>query len=96
MRARPNTLTYRSEKFIKRNKLLVIAASFVLIALIAGMITTIWQARVAARERDQAQQAQAKSAQLNSFLQNILLAASPEEKGKDAKVIDVLADAVEK
>ncbi len=93
--ARPNTFRYRTEKFIQRNRVGVFAASLVLIAVLAGLITTGWQSRVAAHERDQAQQAQAKAEQINSFLQSILSAASPEEKGKDAKVIEVLNDAVQ-
>ncbi len=94
--ARPNTFKYRTSKFIKRNKVGVIAASLVLIAVLSGLIATVWQARVAAHERDLAQQAQAQAEQLNSFLQSILSAASPEEKGKDAKVVEVLNDAVQK
>lgn len=94
--ARPNTFRYRTEKFVQRNKVGVLATALVTIAVLAGLVTTVWQSRVAARERDQAQQAQAKAEQINSFLQNILSAASPEEKGKDAKVIEVLNDSVQK
>jgi serine/threonine-protein kinase len=94
--ARKDTFAYRAEKFIQRNRVGVIAASLVLIAVLVGLITTTWQARVAARERDQARQAQAKAEQLNSFLQTILSSASPEEKGRDAKVIEVLNDATQR
>jgi tetratricopeptide (TPR) repeat protein len=60
------------------------------------LTASIWQGRVAARERDQARQEQAKADQLNEFLQSILSAAAPEEKGKDAKVIEVLNDAAQR
>ncbi|MEP6947097.1 MAG: serine/threonine-protein kinase [Acidobacteriota bacterium] len=94
--ARPNTFNYRTGKFISRHSIVVAAASFVLLAVLGGLAATLWQARIAARERDQALQEQARSEQINGFLQSILSAASPDEKGKDAKVVDVLDDAVQK
>jgi serine/threonine-protein kinase len=71
----------------------VAAAALIALAIMAGLVGTVWQARAAARERDQARREQAKAEQLNRFLQGILSAASPEEKGRDAKVIEVLNDA---
>ena len=94
--ARKDTLGYRAAKFIARNKIGVAAAALVLLAIIAGMTVTIWEARVAAKERDQARLKSEQAEQLNKFLQSILSAASPEEKGKDATVIQVLDDAAER
>lgn len=91
--ARPQTVRYRATKFVKRNRVVVTAGALVLISLIAGLVTSVWQARAAARERDQARQEQIKAEQLNTFLQEILSSASPEEKGKDAKVLEILNDA---
>ncbi|MEO6393456.1 MAG: protein kinase, partial [Pyrinomonadaceae bacterium] len=93
--ARPSTFRYRAEKFVLRNRVAVATASLVVLAVLAGLVATVWQSRVAARERDQARLAQARAEQLNTFLQSILSAASPEEKGKDAKVIEVLNDAAQ-
>lgn len=53
--ARPNTLSYRAGKFIRRNKLAVTAASLILLTLIAGIIGTTWQAAVARSERARAE-----------------------------------------
>jgi tetratricopeptide (TPR) repeat protein len=91
--ARKDTLAYRASKFIGRNKVAVAAAALITIAIIAGLTVAIWQARVAANERDQARREKAKAEELNKFLQSILSAASPEERGKDATVIEVLDDA---
>ncbi|MBV9926825.1 MAG: serine/threonine protein kinase [Acidobacteria bacterium] len=91
--ARKDTFSYRASKFVARNKAGVAAAAAVFVALVAGLAATAWQARVASRERDQARQEQAKAEQLNQFLQSILSAASPEERGKDATVVEVLNDA---
>jgi eukaryotic-like serine/threonine-protein kinase len=94
--ARKDTLGYRTSKFITRNRLALTAAAIVLIAIAGGAILSLWQARVAARQRNQARQAQAKAEELNRFLKGILSSAAPEEKGKDAKVSDVLDDAAQR
>ncbi|MBK7707376.1 MAG: serine/threonine protein kinase [Acidobacteria bacterium] len=45
--ARPNTLTYRAGKFVRRNLAAVIAAAAIAVSIIAGISATLWQARVA-------------------------------------------------
>lgn len=54
--ARPNTFWYRSSKFFSRNKTASIVGILLIISLILGIITTAWQAVIAGRERDLAQQ----------------------------------------
>jgi serine/threonine protein kinase len=53
--ARPNTFFYRAEKFFKRNRVSVAAAVLILLAVITGIIATLWQARVAQAERAKAE-----------------------------------------
>jgi eukaryotic-like serine/threonine-protein kinase len=53
--ARSDTFSYRAGKFMQRHKAGVAAAALILLSLIAGLITTVWQAR-----RAQAQQAKAE------------------------------------
>ena len=53
--ARPNTLTYRAGKFLKRNTLAVVAGSMILLSLITGLAFALWQANVARQERDRAE-----------------------------------------
>lgn len=53
--ARPNTFSYRAEKFIARNKASVIAAILITLAIIGGIIATLWQAKVAQTERVKAE-----------------------------------------
>jgi len=53
--ARPDTFTYRAEKFIRRNSFSVVAASLILVVIVAGTIATLWQARVAQAERAKAE-----------------------------------------
>jgi non-specific serine/threonine protein kinase/serine/threonine-protein kinase len=49
--ARPDTIRYRAGKFIRRHRAPVAALTLAAASLIAGIITTSWQARVANRER---------------------------------------------
>ena len=69
--ARPDSLAYRSAKFIRRNRPAVAAGLLLAFALAAGVVGTVTQARRAERERDNALQqlAYAKSStELISFL----------------------------
>jgi eukaryotic-like serine/threonine-protein kinase len=91
--ARPNTFSYRAEKFIRRNLAASVIGGLLILSLIAGLGFSIWQARIAARERDRAIAEQNKAESVNRFMSDILQAASPDQMGKDAKILDVLADA---
>ncbi len=53
--ARPATWSYRTAKFVRRNRLAVAAAALALIALVSGLASTAWQAAAARRERDVAE-----------------------------------------
>ena len=47
--ARRNTTAYVARKFLQRHKLAVAAAALVLLTLAAGLASTLWESRVAAR-----------------------------------------------
>jgi eukaryotic-like serine/threonine-protein kinase len=49
--ARPHTFSYKATKFIKRNRLAVIAASLIFLSLCVGITVAVWQAHVAQVER---------------------------------------------
>lgn len=68
--ARPNTLKYRSSKFIGRHKFGVLAASLVFLSLVGGIVVSVYQARRAEREKT-------KSDVVSTFLQNLLGASNP-------------------
>ncbi len=54
VRARSDTFAYRTRKFLGRNKTGVATSALVLLALLAGIIATSWQARIAKSERAKA------------------------------------------
>ena len=52
--ARADSLAYRASKFVRRHRLAVGAASAIVLALLAGVIGTMWQAAEARNQRDRA------------------------------------------
>ena len=67
--ARHDTLGYRTSKFVRRHRGAVTAAAAVFLALVAGIVGTTWQARVARAERAKAEQRFADTRALaNAFL----------------------------
>jgi serine/threonine protein kinase/tetratricopeptide (TPR) repeat protein len=53
--ARKDTFAYRTQKFVRRHRAGVMAASLILLALVGGAVATLWQARVARAERARAE-----------------------------------------
>lgn len=96
--ARPDSFSYRTSTFLRRNRLPVAAGVAVFLALVAGVIGTGWQAREASRGQAAAEAALATSDTVGRFLRSILLAADPREGGKDITMrgaIDRAADRIE-
>ncbi len=91
--ARKDTVGYRASKFVARNKIAVAAAALILLAVVGGLIASLWEAQKARRERDVAQLERLKAQQISRFLQDMLGAAAPHKQGVDAKVADVLSEA---
>jgi non-specific serine/threonine protein kinase/serine/threonine-protein kinase len=50
--ARQPTFAYRASKFIRRNKVAVLAALLLLLSLVGGILATSWQARAAKRHEE--------------------------------------------
>lgn len=69
VRARADTVGYRTGKFIRRHKLGMAAALLVTLTLLIGIVATVWQARVARAERARAERRFNEVRQLaNSFV----------------------------
>ena len=92
--ARPDTLAYRARKFVRRNRLVVALSAAAVLALTAGLIGTVTQARRATRqaalarrearrataERDFALQQLMRSRDMNEFTAYLLGEAVPAGK----------------
>ena len=99
--ARPPSRGYRLKKFVKRNKIQVIAASLVFLTLVGGIVGTSLgmasarraqkaeakQRGIADDQRDKALAAEAKTQAINDFLTNDLLTqAEPANNAVEDKV----------
>ncbi|MEP7340374.1 MAG: tetratricopeptide repeat protein [Acidobacteriota bacterium] len=95
--AREDTLGYRAEKFVKRNKAAVAAAA-VFVVLLAGFAVTMWVQSVrVARERDRAERERDKAARVSSFLVDLFKVNDPSEsKGNAVTAREILDKGAEK
>lgn len=101
--ARGYSLRYRSSTFVRRYRYTVAAAVLFVVALIAGIVATTWQARIA-REQTRAAQEEARKAQaMQTFLTGLFERNTRQQSGaahaRNATVQEVLiqaADRIEK
>ena len=91
--ARPDTLTYRAGKFIRRNRTAVALAAAALVATGAGIVATAIQARTARMERDFALRQLSRAEAINAFNSFVLNHAAP--SGKPFTINDLLGRAEE-
>lgn len=91
--AQKDTAGYRLSKFIQRHKVGFVSSVGFIVFLIASLIAIIWQANIAANERDNAKLEAQKVEAVNMFLQDMLSSVDPTVVGKDVKVYDVLKKA---
>ena len=89
--ARPDTLAYRASKFVRRNRIAVALGSLASVAVIAGSVGTLVQARTARRERDFARRQLLRAEAINDLNFFLLSDASP--SGKPFTVNDLLTRA---
>ncbi|MGQ0618710.1 MAG: protein kinase domain-containing protein [Panacagrimonas sp.] len=69
--ARPDSLAYRTAKFVRRYRSGVIAASAVVLALLAGLSVSLWQAELARQEARRADAEARKAGAVKDFLIDI-------------------------
>ena len=86
--AHSESIGYRSAKFVARHRVGVIAATVIMLSLVATAGISLWQAEQARAERD-------RTLLVNEFLQTILMEADPYTAGADATIRDVLRKAGE-
>ena len=95
--ARTDSTGYRLAKFVRRNRVAVIAAAVVSLSLVTGFIVTLWQSRIAIQAQLIAQGEVIKTAQVNDFLQGMLASVDPlTAQGGDTTVRQILDEASSK
>ena len=90
--AAPPSTAYLVRKFVARHRAAVIAATLVGAALVAGLAGTLWQARVAAQQRDAAREEAARATAANDFMEQMLAASDPEARGDREVTVRELLD----
>ncbi|HME90420.1 MAG TPA: tetratricopeptide repeat protein, partial [Myxococcaceae bacterium] len=89
--ARPDSIAYRSAKFVRRHRIPVALAGLALTAALAGIVGTSIQARRARTQRDFALRQLSRAEAINDLSRFILVQAAP--SGKPFTVRELLARA---
>jgi eukaryotic-like serine/threonine-protein kinase len=90
VRARADSLAYRTRKFVARNRAAIGAALIVVLALVSGSGIAVWQARAAARQRDRAL-VQLSRAEATNDLSAFLLSEATPSVGRPITNAELLA-----
>jgi serine/threonine protein kinase len=93
--ARKDTFTYRASKFIRRHRVAVAAAFLISISLVAGMITTTWQAQVARHEKAKAEDVKNALVRMLNYSNPVVF--SPQNNGQKTvkEILDETAKQLE-
>lgn len=91
--ARPETMRYRTAKFISRNRTGVIVSALAFLVLAVAGVGLVVSRDRALRAEAQARSEAAKSTAINDFLQRMLASVDPVQGGRSVKVADVLDQA---
>ncbi len=81
--AQPDSLGYRFKKYARRNRSLVSLGIVLIVILIAGISATLWQARIAKKERDHAQHEAAKAHEITNFVTDLFDYSDPNKSAGD-------------
>jgi serine/threonine protein kinase len=85
--ARPPSAAYRFQKAWQRNRLACAAGLCIAVALILGLVASLWQAHRARIERDAATCARQQAEALNRFLtEDLLFQAIPDQNPRERKI----------
>ncbi|MEM1095796.1 MAG: serine/threonine-protein kinase [Bacteroidota bacterium] len=93
LHAQPDSWRYRAHLFARRHKVALVAGSLVLISLVAGLSVALWQAGVAASERQVAQDEAARAQAVKSFLVRSFRASQPGATRSDTMTVGAWLDA---
>ena len=89
--ARPDTIGYRTAKFIRRNRTAVTLSALTLLATITGVSSTVIQARTARRQRDLAFRERDRANRISEFVTNMFKVADPSEaRGNSVTAREIL------
>jgi serine/threonine protein kinase len=89
--ARPDTLTYRAGKFVRRNRIAVALASLAFLAAATGVTGTVVQARRARAQRDLAIRERDRGSRVTQFMIKMFKVSDPgESRGNTVTAREIL------
>jgi hypothetical protein len=77
--ARPDTLTYRAAKFLRRNRTAVTLTALALVAVLAGVMGTLIQTRTARQQRDVAYRERDRATRITDFMTSMFKVSDASE-----------------
>ncbi|REJ74555.1 MAG: serine/threonine protein kinase [Acidobacteria bacterium] len=97
VQARTATLRYRAGKLLRRHWAVSSAIAAAVLALVAGLTASLWQARVAQQERDRARLEAAKARDVQELLVEVFSQADPDATaGEPVTAVELLDRGLEK
>ena len=100
--ARPNTFSYRAEKFVKRNLAACAVGILLVLSLLGGLFISLRQTNIAYASQSKAESETAKSQKIAKFMEKVLNYANPAwyaegvKKQGESKLIEVIEDLSDK
>ncbi len=92
VRARPSAFSYRAAKFARRHRVGVAASVALVVAMSVGVTSTVLQARIAERERDNARQQAETASRVSGILVDMFRLSDPDAtRGATITAREVLA-----
>jgi tetratricopeptide (TPR) repeat protein len=85
------SLAYRAGKWARRHRLVAGAAALLLLAIIAGSLATLWQARRAGAQAELAAQHAARATAVRDFLVTLFESADPEQAAGSIDTREIVA-----
>jgi len=78
--ARPDTVRYRTAKFVRRHRTAVAFAALAIIASVAGLVGTLLQARTARQQRDAAIRERDRATRITEFMASMFKVSDPYQR----------------
>lgn len=93
--ARPDTITYRAVKFVRRHRTAVTLATLVVVATVAGVVGTLVQARTARQQRDAAIRERDHATRITGFMTNMFKVSDPFQRSGNITAREILDKAAQ-
>jgi eukaryotic-like serine/threonine-protein kinase len=91
IRARSETFIYRTAKFVRRNRTAVVLATLAMIAILAGLVGTLVQARTARQQRDVAFRERDRATRITGFMTDMFKVSDPSQaRGESVTAREIL------